>query len=111
MSFAAVLILALLIDAVAGEPEEIWGRVPHPAVLMGRAVGWCDDKLNAGKGRLMTGAVTIAALAGLAATLGWMLGQIGWHRPAQAGVADNYPLDGLAFAVRRDALTGGFNFR
>jgi len=25
--------------------------------------------------------------------------------------ADNYPLDGLAFAVRRDALTGGFNFR
>ncbi|EAQ13092.1 adenosylcobinamide-phosphate synthase [Maritimibacter alkaliphilus HTCC2654] len=78
MSFAAVLILALLIDAVAGEPEEIWGRVPHPAVLMGRAVGWCDDKLNAGKGRLMTGAVTIAALASLAATLGWMLGQIGW---------------------------------
>ena len=40
-----------------------------------------------------------------------VLGQIRRHRPAQAGVADNYPLDGLALAVRRNALTGGFNFR
>ncbi|MGR3365149.1 MAG: adenosylcobinamide-phosphate synthase CbiB [Maritimibacter harenae] len=78
MSYSVVLVIALLIDAALGEPEEVWSRVPHPAVLMGRAVAWCDAKLNHGKGRVVTGAVTIAALAALAGTIGWALAQIGW---------------------------------
>lgn len=78
MTFATVLVLALLIDAVMGEPEALWSRVPHPAVIMGRAVGWADKMLNHGKGRLMTGAVTIAVLAGMAAGVGWLLSQAGW---------------------------------
>jgi adenosylcobinamide-phosphate synthase len=78
VSFAAVLVVALLIDAVAGEPERLWSRVPHPAVLMGRAVGWADEMLNHGRGRVVTGGVTIAALAALAGGIGWAVAQLGW---------------------------------
>ena len=38
MSTAAILALAMLLDAVLGEPEWLWRRLPHPAVLMGRMV-------------------------------------------------------------------------
>lgn len=40
------LVLALLLDALLGEPRALWDRWPHPAVLMGRAVAWADHRLN-----------------------------------------------------------------
>ena len=40
------LVLALLLDALLGEPRVLWDRWPHPAVLMGRAVAWADRRLN-----------------------------------------------------------------
>ena len=40
------LVLALLLDALLGEPRALWDRWPHPAVLMGRAVAWADRRLN-----------------------------------------------------------------
>lgn len=40
------LLLALLLDAALGEPRALWDRLPHPAVLMGRAVSWADRRLN-----------------------------------------------------------------
>jgi adenosylcobinamide-phosphate synthase len=64
------LALALLLDAVFGEPHVIWTRWPHPAVLMGRAVGWLDARLNTGTARRLRGVVALLALvAG-----GWALG-------------------------------------
>ncbi|MEM9433256.1 MAG: adenosylcobinamide-phosphate synthase CbiB [Pseudomonadota bacterium] len=64
------LVLALLLDALFGEPKWIYDRVPHPAVLMGRLIGWCDAKFNTGEHRQLKGLVTIAVLV-----LGaWILG-------------------------------------
>lgn len=40
------VVLAMLLDAVFGEPKWLWDRMPHPAVLMGRAVGSLDSRLN-----------------------------------------------------------------
>ena len=40
------LVLALLLDALLGEPRALWDRWPHPAVLMGRAVAWADRRFN-----------------------------------------------------------------
>lgn len=40
------LLLALLLDALFGEPRALWDRFPHPAVLMGRAVALTDTRLN-----------------------------------------------------------------
>ncbi|MHA1128134.1 MAG: adenosylcobinamide-phosphate synthase CbiB [Alphaproteobacteria bacterium] len=62
MSTLTLLLLALILDAVLGEPEWLWGRVPHPATLMGRAVEWLDDHLNHGGHRRLAGVLTISAL-------------------------------------------------
>lgn len=78
MSQALILVLALGLDALMGEPDALWKRVPHPAVLMGRAVGWADRMLNHGAGRLVTGAITIAGLVALAWTIGSFLAGLGW---------------------------------
>ena len=37
-----MLAAALILDALVGEPEALWRRVPHPVVLMGRLVAWLD---------------------------------------------------------------------
>ncbi len=64
------LLIAMALDAVFGEPEKIWGRVPHPAVLMGRAVGWFDHMLNIGGPARGRGILTCAALVFGAFSLG-----------------------------------------
>ena len=78
MSTAAVLVLALLLDAALGEPRWLWDRLPHPAVLMGRAVGWCDQRLNSGTARRLRGVLAMAGLGLAAWCLGLILQQLGW---------------------------------
>ena len=56
------VVLALLLDAIFGEPKAIWSRIPHPAVLMGRAIGICDNRLNQGENRRLKGAATLVIL-------------------------------------------------
>ena len=78
MNTALILLLAMLLDALLGEPKWLWSRVPHPAVLMGRAVDWLDENFNIGvigidpKERKRSGTLTMAALV-LAA---WVVGVI-----------------------------------
>ena len=62
MSTAAMLSLALLLDAVFGEPEWLWSRLTHPAVLMGKAVGYLDRKLNTGGNRRGKGVLAALVL-------------------------------------------------
>ncbi len=73
MSQAALLAVALVLDAILGEPDRLWRRVPHPAVLMGRAVSWIETRLNRGPARRLKGAAGLALLclagAGLGAAL------------------------------------------
>jgi adenosylcobinamide-phosphate synthase len=78
MSTAWVLGLAMVLDALFGEPRWLWDRAPHPAVLMGRAVGWLDARLNGGAARRLKGMAAMAALAGGAVVLGWVIGLAGW---------------------------------
>ncbi|MFN3971564.1 MAG: adenosylcobinamide-phosphate synthase CbiB [Gemmobacter sp.] len=59
---AALLIPALLLDAALGEPRWLWSRAPHPAVVMGRAVGWLDARLNRGAARRARGVLAVLAL-------------------------------------------------
>ena len=69
MTHAAILALALILDAVLGEPERIWRRVPHPAVLMGRAVGAAERRFNRGDAQ-RAGALVIAGLVAAALAIG-----------------------------------------
>ena len=57
-----MLALALILDAVFGEPERLWSRVPHPAVLMGRLVEALDRALNRGGGRRAKGVAALVLL-------------------------------------------------
>jgi len=78
MSFAAMLVLALLLDAALGEPRWLWDRLPHPVVVMGRAVAELDKRLNQGVSRKTNGILTMLILGFGALTLGWVLAQFGW---------------------------------
>jgi adenosylcobinamide-phosphate synthase len=67
---AVLLLAALALDAAFGEPRFIWDRLPHPAVLMGRAVGWCDARFNRGSGRRVKGVLVVLGLSAGAVALG-----------------------------------------
>ena len=68
-----LLIFAMLIDAALGEPKQIWDRYPHPAVLMGRAVEWLDQRLNIGAWQKAKGIAAMAVLAVGAIALGLLI--------------------------------------
>ncbi len=70
LSHALILLVALLLDAALGEPDRLWRRWPHPAVLMGRAVGWLDERLNHPPMRRAKGLVAVLVLVAGAMVLG-----------------------------------------
>ena len=71
------IILAMLLDALLGEPKMLWSRLPHPAVLMGRAVAFADARLNHGPARRLKGVLAVALLVLGAALLGAVLQALG----------------------------------
>jgi len=68
--------LALLLDALLGEPRWLWDRAPHPAVLMGRLIGWLDAWLNQGTARRAKGVFALCLLVALGLALGLALGAL-----------------------------------
>jgi adenosylcobinamide-phosphate synthase len=80
------LTLALILDALMGEPRALWDRWPHPAVLMGRAVGALDRRLNQGGSRRARGVLAVVVLVGGAGALGWALSLLpGWWAEVLVG--------------------------
>ncbi|KUP91881.1 adenosylcobinamide-phosphate synthase CbiB [Tritonibacter horizontis] len=112
MNTALVLALALVLDAVAGEPKWLWSRLPHPAVLMGRLVQALDDHLNDGEGRRGKGIAAVLALVLTGLILGWILSWFGGVVSvliaavliAQRSLIDH--VRAVAFGLR-DTLTSG----
>src|SRR6266851_5814731 len=85
-----VLFAALLLDAAIGDAPGVFRRLPHPVVLIGRAIAWFDRRLNREErseaARRARGVFTVmmliiaAALAGLllerlsrAIAVGWLV--------------------------------------
>lgn len=60
----------MLLDAALGEPRWLWDRLTHPAILMGRLIGFLDNRFNEGSNRKLKGAIVLLALAFGAITLG-----------------------------------------
>ena len=85
MNAVEILLIALLLDAILGEPKLLWSRVPHPAVVMGRAVSGLDRVLNTAPGRMAKGVLTIFLLVLGAGAIG--LGIV----TAQKAIAANLP--------------------
>lgn len=68
-----MLALALILDAALGEPDWLWRRVPHPAVLFGRLIDWLEQRLNGGEDARMKGVAAVAALIAAAGLPAWLL--------------------------------------
>jgi len=71
------LALAMILDAIFGEPKWLYDRVPHPAVLMGRVIGWADRRFNAGNAKRAKGTAVMFVLVAGAAALGFMISELG----------------------------------
>lgn len=76
---APILALALILDAVFGEPGWLWRRLPHPAVLIGRLIAVLDRRFNRPPAARLAGTLMAAGLAGFAAALGWLIHLIPDH--------------------------------
>lgn len=77
MSTATLLIFALLLDAIMGEPKWLWSRVSHPAVLMGNLIKWCDEQYNTEENAKRNGILTLIALIIAAGFLGYLISLFG----------------------------------
>jgi adenosylcobinamide-phosphate synthase len=60
------LLLALVLDAIIGDPDRIWRRVPHPVAWFGGLIGVCDRLFNregwTAETRRAAGILSLAAL-------------------------------------------------
>ena len=121
-----VLLLALLLDRIAGDPQWLWSRVPHPVVMFGAAISYADQQLNpsslTGSQRRMNGVAAILALLLLSIAAGFvfdrffaLFGLVGLVLEAglaaiflaQKSLADH--VAAVATALRGEGLAGGRN--
>lgn len=63
------LLLAWLLDRWLGDPA--W--LPHPVVAFGRAISFCEHRLNKGRGRFLKGMLTAVVLVALTYLLTYTL--------------------------------------
>lgn len=77
MSIPFLLVCAMCLDAAFGEPDWLWSRIRHPAVVIGNAIGWLDRRLNHGAARRAKGVCTLILLVVVALGVGWVLAQLG----------------------------------
>lgn len=68
--------LAMVLDALLGEPKWLWDRVPHPAVVMGRAIGALEKVFN--NNTYAQGVIAVALLVWVAICLGALLIMLPW---------------------------------
>lgn len=119
-----VLIAALVLDRIVGDPEWLWKRVPHPVVLFGTMIGWFDRTFNRKRFEndilRIGGVLTIVVLLLWSLICGWLihrllsgLGLLGWLLEvvlvaiflAQKSLADH--VSRVATGLRTGGLEGG----
>ena len=75
-----LVVAALLLDAVIGDPDWLWRRAPHPVVWIGNGIGWLERRLNpeswSRRQRKLAGIVTIIALVSVAILVGGLLADL-----------------------------------
>jgi adenosylcobinamide-phosphate synthase len=72
-----VLLLALVVDALIGDPDGLWKRLPHPVVVFGWAIDRLDTALNntnwSDAERRVAGVLAVVVLVVGAGMVGWLL--------------------------------------
>lgn len=83
MSFAATMLVALVLDAAIGWPDPLYKRVGHPVVWIGNLISLCERRWNAGprNRRIVFGTLTVLLVTGLPMALAALVALIlpgGW---------------------------------
>ena len=73
MNTSELLVIALILDAVIGDPNWLWNRAPHPVVVMGKIISWLDQAYNTGPDRKRKGVLALLALIAIAGCTGRIL--------------------------------------
>lgn len=75
-----LLLAALVVDALVGDPDFLWRRIGHPVTWLGGLIGFCDRRFNAAppqagraRGRRLAGVAVILVLTLFAFAVGWGL--------------------------------------
>jgi adenosylcobinamide-phosphate synthase len=118
-----VLVLALCLDALIGDPERLYAVLPHPVMLIGRAIALFDRRLNretrGPHTRRVRGVTTLVVLGLTAVALGIALSALavsfrfGWIVEvlavavlvAQRSLYDHVRL--VMLALQREGLAAG----
>ncbi|HEV8014548.1 MAG TPA: adenosylcobinamide-phosphate synthase CbiB [Stellaceae bacterium] len=74
-----ILLAALAIDLAVGDMTLVFRYLPHPVVIVGRAVAFFDRRLNrdsrSDAARQTRGIVAVLLLVGAAAAIGWLVNE------------------------------------
>lgn len=72
-----IVVVALVLDALIGDPDWLWKRLAHPVVLIGTLIGWLDRTLNrddwAERTKKIAGIVAVIFLIAVAGLVGLLL--------------------------------------
>jgi len=72
-----VLVAALAFDALIGDPDWLWRRLPHPVAVIGAGIGWLDRMLNretwSPAQRKLAGVGVVSLLLALSALSGFLI--------------------------------------
>lgn len=72
-----IVLLAILLDAVIGDPDWLWSRLPHPVTLIGKLISYMDHTYNkpeySRSMRKTNGVFALVALLSCAAITGFIL--------------------------------------
>lgn len=124
MSHLLILLAAIGLDRIVGDPPWLWQRIPHPVVIFGKGIDLFEKRLNTGaftpEGRRLNGVFTIVALLALSILFGMLLSMIFHHLGflgmileiivvavflAQKSLGDH--VQAVADGLLRDGLEGG----
>ncbi len=77
---ATILLVALALDAILGDPPWLYRAVPHPVALLGQVIDRADARFNREEDRrsqrLQRGLLVTLAIGGGAFGLGWTFSQL-----------------------------------
>jgi adenosylcobinamide-phosphate synthase len=75
-----LVLAALVLDAVVGDPAAVFRRLPHPVALMGAMIGQLEQRLNRQDfcdcDRRLGGIATIVVVVGIAAGVGTLVDRL-----------------------------------
>ncbi|MEM9223031.1 MAG: adenosylcobinamide-phosphate synthase CbiB [Pseudomonadota bacterium] len=89
----AAVPLALAMDAIVGDPPDLWRRVGHPVTWMGAAIDSSDRHLNKGSSPRLRGALALGVLIALVGTIAGILSNV------LSGFATGFILEALLASV------------